>query len=558
MRFALRQLCRPLHPCNIQILFLRRLTHINHLQEPLLIAIPSPVFLAAGSLLAASACGSTLANVAPGPAPEVPETVSQIFEPPGNRSELRRQILAADDILFESGFNRCDLAALSGLLLDDVQMVHDQAGIDQGKASFLIPIKENICKGGGAKPIRTLDPDATEIYPLYDDGQLYGALQFGRHTFYLKAEDGSQRLTSRARFLSVWHLRPDGWKFKSAYSYDHLNPDENDPLDADVLESGLGEPQTVDLLLKAHNVQGLALGLLREGQVTEIRSFGISAPERRVTTDTVFNVASLAKPVTALTVLRLADRGDWDLDTPLAEYFLEDELRGFPQAREVTARHILTHTSGLPNWRYLAPDHRLTFSAPPGARYEYSGEGFEWLRRAVEAKTGRSLESLAKELVFTPAGMRSTSYLYPETAPSRVALRYDERGVSYPVAPHTKVNGAANLMTTAEDYARFLGFIASGAGLNPELSAAMSGQQVELGEGRGFSLGWSVLKLPGGDALQHTGSDDGVRSLALLWPDSGDGIVILSNSDSAMPAWQLILSDVFGDRGEAVVAANRR
>ena len=224
----------------------------------------------------------------------------------------------------------------------------------------------------------------------------------------------------------------------------------------------------------------------------------------------------------------------------------------------MTTWHILTHSSGLPNWRYLTDEGKLAFISDPGEKWEYSGEGFEWLRRAVEAKTGRSLEALAKELVFEPAGMTSTSYLYPDKEEYRLAHRYDENGRAHKTTPHNSANAAANLITTAGDYGRFLAYIYAGAGLREPLKQHMITPQIKQSAKMDFGLGWSILNLEDGIVLQHSGSDPGVRSLALLWPQTGDGIVLMSNSDGAIPTWQLILTEHFGDKGWEILKANGR
>jgi hypothetical protein len=113
----------------------------------------------------------------------VPSSLSA--SPPATRDELTAQILEADAVLFDKGFNECDLESLERIMREDVVMIHDQAGVNEGKAAFLKPVRENICNGGPSKPLRKLLPHSVEITPLYDEGRLYGAIQAGQHEFYL-------------------------------------------------------------------------------------------------------------------------------------------------------------------------------------------------------------------------------------------------------------------------------------------------------------------------------------------------------------------------------------
>ena len=118
----------------------------------------------------------------------------------------------------------------------------------------------------------------------------------------------------------------------------------------------------------------------------------------------------------------LAEEGVIDLDKPLQAYLpkpLPDypayaDLAGDDRYQQITARMVLSHSTGFPNWRQFEPDGRLKFLFAPGARYSYSGEGFALLQMVVEEITGRDLESLARQKIFEPLGMTRTSYRLAE------------------------------------------------------------------------------------------------------------------------------------------------
>ncbi|MEL6812209.1 MAG: nuclear transport factor 2 family protein [Bacteroidota bacterium] len=135
-------------------------------------------------------------------------------------SELYRTFQKMDSIVFDAGFNSCDLAALEALLTDDLEFYHDQGGI-QDKKAFLKAMKDNICSSPDRKPIRKLTPNTMNVFPMYNNGELYGALVEGKHEFYIKEPGKELYQTSTALFSGLWILKGDQWKMKRVFSYHH-------------------------------------------------------------------------------------------------------------------------------------------------------------------------------------------------------------------------------------------------------------------------------------------------------------------------------------------------
>lgn len=180
--------------------------------------------------------------------------------------------------------------------------------------------------------------------------------------------------------------------------------------------------RSIERAMRLAGVPGASAALVERDQVVWSEGFGVCRGQSGdlVSADTVFAVASLSKPPFAHTVLRLCNRGVLDLDTPLAEldpepydaYGLDPHA---PELRRVTARHVLSHTSGLGNFEESNVG-RIGF--PPGSRWHYSGEGYLYLQTVVEHLTGLPLEQVADAEVFEPLGMTSTSYRWrPEDEP---------------------------------------------------------------------------------------------------------------------------------------------
>jgi len=137
-------------------------------------------------------------------------------------SELFQTLKAKDSIIFTEGFNKCNLNPLEDLLTADIEFYHDKGGF-QDKELFMKAMRENICSSPERKPIRKLSPNTLEVFPLYNNGVLYGALQKGKHEFYLKETDKALYQTGAALFTILWIKENEDWKAKRIYSYHHTS-----------------------------------------------------------------------------------------------------------------------------------------------------------------------------------------------------------------------------------------------------------------------------------------------------------------------------------------------
>lgn len=135
-------------------------------------------------------------------------------------SELYLQFEQKDSLLFSNAFNQCNFEATKKMMADDLEFYHDKGGF-QNKAQFLKAVQENICSGAPQKPLRKLVPNTLKIFPLYDNGELYGVLQQGEHQFYIKEPEKEAYLTGSALFSTLWIKEKDTWLVKRVYSYEH-------------------------------------------------------------------------------------------------------------------------------------------------------------------------------------------------------------------------------------------------------------------------------------------------------------------------------------------------
>ena len=291
-------------------------------------------------------------------------------------------------------------------------------------------------------------------------------------------------------------------------------------------------------MLDFYRVPAVAVAVLDRGEPVFEQVFGRDAHGDPATAATLFRVASLTKPVTTMTVLRLAEQKLWNLDAPLSEYWTDPDIAGDARHAQLTTRLALQHRTGLPNWR----NGRLAFLADPDKEWSYSGEGFEYMRRAIEKKLGKNLEELAREYVFTPAGMTDTSYVWKDSIEPRYAGEFYRIGEMLNYSRPTEPNAAAGLVTTIGDYGRFAAWVMNDALTSPtfrEMTKTRRGPPFDFTQG----LGWIIGRDKRGHiVLDHGGSQIGIRTQVILLPQSGRGLVVLTNASNGGAIIRAILN----------------
>ncbi len=305
------------------------------------------------------------------------------------------------------------------------------------------------------------------------------------------------------------------------------------------------ESDLPDLMIDG-KIPGTSVCWIHNYEIAWCSAFGTKDADRGsiVENTTVFQAASLSKPVFAYTVLQLVEHGLLDLDTPLLDYVGEATARekhlgttfDDPRAATITARHVLNHTTGFPNWRR---DQDLRIQFDPGERFSYSGEGFGLLQMVVEELTGSSLEDLVRELTFEPLLMnRSTfspstaileDYAWPHDSAGELAPRPEnlDRRIE-----NAKSHAAGSLLTTADDYARFVVALMTGAGLSKASSADFLRPQIEVPEGRSvfWGLGVGLEESATGVNAFHWGDNGNSKAFFLADPAQGNAIVYFANA----------------------------
>ncbi|MDB4292448.1 hypothetical protein N9954_03515 [Maribacter sp.] len=139
-------------------------------------------------------------------------------------SDLYQNILKIDAILFENGFNNCMLSDMDPYISEDLEFYHDQGGPSTTKKEFFETLEQNICSNPDRKPLRKLIESSVNVFPLYNKGVLYGAIQNGVHEFYMKEINKEAYLTSTASFTHLYIIKNDTWQLKRVLSYNHQQP----------------------------------------------------------------------------------------------------------------------------------------------------------------------------------------------------------------------------------------------------------------------------------------------------------------------------------------------
>lgn len=325
---------------------------------------------------------------------------------------------------------------------------------------------------------------------------------------------------------------------------------------------------TVARLMNAASVTGLGIAILNNRKVAYLKTYGDRDTDKHLplTPDSVMTAASYSKSAFAYMVMQLAEEGTLDLDRPIQDYLPKPlpeypaykDLAGDRRYQRITARMLLSHTTGFPNLRILN-NGRLDINFEPGARYAYSGEGIQLLQLVIEKMTRKPVQDLMRERLFEPFGMTRTSMVWESAFESDYANGYDERGRSLGPQRRTRADAAGSMQTSLADFSRFIEGVMQGKGLKKKTRTLMFSPQVAILSKRQFptlstestdrnkpirlsyGLGWGLFWTPAGKAIFKEGHDDGWQHYTVMFDGPGTGIVIMTNSSNGEGIFQELL-----------------
>lgn len=308
--------------------------------------------------------------------------------------------------------------------------------------------------------------------------------------------------------------------------------------------------ELISSLMRESVIPGLSVALVTDGTVVWNRGFGVKqvATPMLVDTDTVFEAASLSKPLFAYGVLQLHHDGVLDLDAPLTRYVPDRSFCADPRLDRVTARTVLSHTTGFPNWRRSGRSLRM--DRLPGKRFGYSGEGYVYLQQIVEHLSDRPLDEYMHRAVLTPLGMTHSSYVWRESYEHEAAVGHTSGGLPYPKERSTTANAAMSLHTTPRDFARFLWPFLDAKSRQTGLSEldinGMLTSQVPVAGNLSWGLGWGLQHLADEELFWHWGDNPGFKNFVAVQRRRRSGVIIMSSSDNGIRAWGPIAQRALG------------
>jgi CubicO group peptidase (beta-lactamase class C family) len=333
--------------------------------------------------------------------------------------------------------------------------------------------------------------------------------------------------------------------------------------------------------LEAAHVTGAQIAVIDRGRLVWSAAYGLRRrqPELPMDRETTMWAASITKAVFATYVMQLVERGEFNLDRPIAsqlprpldsyEPYKEtaSEVVKDPAWSTVTPRMLLAHSSGLANFAFLESDKKMHLQFKPGTQFRYSGEGINLVQFVIEQKKGKPLESLMNDAIFAPLEMGRTGLIYRQEFEANVADRYntDEGFISQ--TKRFPARAAGSMTTSAEDLARFASALFANRILKPPTRAEMlrpfvmitslqqfgaaanEGKGMEaVRVGLGYGVGWGLLtRTPFGPAFFKEGHGDGAQNYMICFERRQVCMILLTNSDNGELAFRPLLETILGD-----------
>ncbi len=302
-------------------------------------------------------------------------------------------------------------------------------------------------------------------------------------------------------------------------------------------------------LMREKKVPGLSLVIIENGEIALHLDLGVkdSKTHELIDSDTVYEAASLSKPLFTYGVLKLVEEGQLDLDKPLVEYLSYNDLQEDKKLNFITARMVLAHTTGLPNWR--PKNEALEIYFQPGERFSYSGEGFVYLQKVIEHLSGSSLEEYIKKTVFIPLEMNHSTFIWVNT--DKKASGHSSEGLPFESYIGIPPNAAFTLHTTVSDYAKFVIAFMKGVGLKSETFDEMLRPQTRVPEkginsvdkssdclssSISWGLGWGLQKTALANSFWHWGDNHGFKSFVIGYKNQRKAVIAFTNGSNGLSA----------------------
>lgn len=305
------------------------------------------------------------------------------------------------------------------------------------------------------------------------------------------------------------------------------------------VNGGRLDRRSIEAMLREVGVPGMSLAIIKNNKVVFARGYGYkkAGSRDRVGKHTVFEAASLSKSFLVYVTHLLVDEGRFDLDKPMYQYLDPGPLLNYDSRYKlITPRMILSHSSGLENWRQENDPTKLEIVSDPGTKYVYSGEGYTYLSAVLETVLKRSYEDYVRDMVIKPLHLKDVYLLFDTVkgTPRNYAIGHDQFGKPMRKWKHTNPVPAGGVNLTAKAYAKLIISIFDKKHLSPGRVADIEKPIISLREAypfHWFGAGFEVLYSGGDTIISHGGSNPGFKNLLFYSTVSKNGFVLLTNGD---------------------------
>lgn len=308
-------------------------------------------------------------------------------------------------------------------------------------------------------------------------------------------------------------------------------------------------------LLTTSKVTGAQIAFTNNGKTT-FYNIGLANTDDKlkVTDQTIFQAASLSKVVLAYICLELVAKHQIDLDEPLLNYYDYPRLKNDTNAKKITARMVLKHSSGLPNWAENPLQKSWATSALqtqfiPGTQWQYAGEGYVFLQLAIQNILQKDLQSIAEEMVFKPLGMKNSAFVWQDDFENTAAYGHNEKGEQTESAQFFLPNAGFSLLTTAKDYTLFLSALLK-KHLNTMLSDSISvANPLKPNANAKFiswGLGLGIQQNELGTSVWHWGDNGDFKAFFMVYPAKNQILVCFTNSANGLNLMEPLFNTFFG------------
>ena len=295
--------------------------------------------------------------------------------------------------------------------------------------------------------------------------------------------------------------------------------------------------------LRSMDIPGLSIAVINNSKVVYHNTFGYASKEEKlpVTEKTIFEAASLSKSVFAFFVMQFVEEGKLDLDKPLYEYLEYPDIAYDERYKQITARMVLSHQSGFPNWRESDANGTLRINFEPGTDYLYSGEGYQYLAmvlRHIENTDWQGLDSIFQEKVTKPLGMDHTVFIQTPYTRDNKAEPYDingnlidwRNGYWYQ-KDNNRFVAPSSLHSEPIDFTKWMIAVMNEELLSEDSYSELLKVHSTVKEGQYYTLGFMTLDEPYQNLYLHGGDNEGFTCGFVLDTEKDWGFVLFTNSE---------------------------